>query len=47
MGQILPRASIGPRRVYWPTVSSMNSNGRPHNINIIMYGIRNAPPPDL
>ena len=47
MGQILPKAPIGPWRVYCPAVNSMKSNGSPQKHNMIQYGIKKAPPPDL
>lgn len=36
-------APIGPRPVYWPIASSINSNGIPQIRSIIKYGIRKIP----
>lgn len=42
-GQSWPSAPIGPRPVYWPTASSMNSIGMPQISRIMKYGTRKTP----
>lgn len=42
-GHNCPMAPIGPRPVYWPTASSIKSNGIPQIRSMMKYGIRKIP----